>query len=360
MHSLATRLIQYGLIVLFAASSVHADEKVVLGEAVVPDRSDSARSAALPTALANALRRLTPADNPTAKIDTAAVLAENETLLQRFDYAQVTRPTTSGIPSIKLMLRARFHAAPVRELLVRAGLPVWRGGEVAPTFWLIDESDDGRRLLEKRGESALQGFDEALAARGVRMLWSMNDLSDWQMVESLTRDDAPRALAEAAERSGADPAVLTLIRQSEEGTDIDWFMRAGEVDHRFSSSGADRDTALSAAVSRLIDVLAQSHAVRPDTVGSEVSAVDRGPGEYVIWLENLTRAGVYAEAVGLLQGQSIVASLTPEQATADRVRLRVRITAPLTQLLALLAADGRLILSSAPVDGADLTLRWRD
>lgn len=363
MYPFVTRLIQCGLILLFAIEPGHAEERVAFGQTAVSDRSDATRAAALPAALADALRRLTPADAPGDSIDTAAALAADETLLQRFDYTQVTRPTASGIPSIKLMLRAWFHAAPVRALLVRAGIPVWRGGEVAPTIWWLEGSGSEKRLIDGRNVSTHPDFVEALVARGVRPLWAVNDLDDWRMAESLAReDDVPPALAEAAARAGADPAVLAWIRADEAGaTEIVWFIHAvPDADARFATSGPDLSAALAAAVPELIDIFAQRHAVRAGAVADQVREVDRGAGEYVVWLENLTRAGDYAEAIGLLQSQSIVASLTPEQAMADRVRLRLRITTPLSELLALLAADGRLALSPAPPEGADLALRWQN
>lgn len=360
MRSPATRLLSTLLIVLAFAMPVRAQDAVVAGESVVPDRSNAARSAAMPAALGDALRRLTPDADAAAGIDAAAVLAGNELLLQRFEYEQVLRPTASGIPSIRLMLRAWFHAAPARDVLVRAGVPVWRGGEVAPALWLVDSSDDGQRLLEHRADPALENFAGALARRGVRVLWAANDLDDWRMAESLARDNAAGSLAEAANRVDADPAVLAWIQHGDEGVGVEWFVRSGESAQRFASSGADLSVALDAGIPRLLALLAESAAVAPDAVVAHARELDRGAGEYVIWLENLARAGAYSDATALIQAQSVVESVTPEQASADKVRLRVRITAPLGQLLALLAADGRLALSSTVPGDADLALRWTD
>jgi hypothetical protein len=331
----------------------------VLGETAVPDRSDAARAAALPSALANALSRLGPDPQAAAAIDTAAALAADPLLLQRFEYAQVTRPTASGIPSIKLMLRAWFAAAPARALLVNAGVPVWRGGRVAPMLWLVEDSDDGRRLLDG-SDGVAQPLGAALLARGIAPSWSVNDLEDLRMAERLDLDSAPQLLDEAARRTGSDPAVLAFIRHADEGTAVEWFVHGGDAPGRFSSVGGDAGEALLDGVDRLVALLAERAAVRPADVSGLAQSLDRGPGEYVLWLENLGRAGAYGSAIGLLQGQTMVESVVPEQASEDRVRLRARISAPLAQLLSMLAADGRLSLSPTPPGDADLTLRWQD
>ncbi len=340
------------------------DEPGVQGTVVVPDRGAGARNEAMPAALAAALQRLSPEPNAGERIDTAAALSADETLLQRFEYQQVTRPTASGIPSIRLLLHAWFRAVPARELLVRAGLPVWRGGRAAPTLWLIDETEEfGRRLYGAEAE-AVAGLLEWLEPRGVRVLWPMNDLHDLRMVDALDEGGIAQALADAAQRSAADPPLLAWVRYGSDGAGIDWHLGSEfGAEHppvHFTSSGAGLAEALVSAAPRLISVLADRYSVRPAALAATGGEVDRGPGEYRLWLENLRRAGAYAEATTLLAGQPVVSAMTPEHADGDRVRVRVQISAPLGQLLALLAADGRLLPVSTPPGDADLSLRWRD
>jgi hypothetical protein len=336
------------------------DSVLVRGDATVADRTDAMRAAALPGAFADALRRLTPEEAPETRIDAAGLVVADEALLKRFEYAQVTRPTASGIPSIKLVLSAFFDAASARDVLVRAGLPVWPRGGVMPTFWLIEDNGGDRRLLDLEHEAGLAGFRERLVHRGVNASAATNDLSDWQMAETLTTETVDSTIVAAAVRTGAGPAVLAWARGSEDGVAIDWRVADGDEVSRFGSSAADLDAALVAGIPRLVGVLAESQAVRPDAVAEQARDFDRGAGEYVVWLENLHRAGVYAEAVSLLQAQKMVAGLTPEQAAGDRVRLRLTLNAPLTQLIALLAADGRLVLSATAPGDADLSLRWQN
>lgn len=350
------------LLVLTSALSpavAQTGEDGVVGEIAVADRSDAARAAALPAALADALSRLGPEPDAAASIDTAAALAADPLLLQRFEYEQVTRPTASGIPSIKLMLRAWFRGAPARALLVSAGVPVWRSGRVAPMLWLVEDSDDGRRLLDG-GDGMVQPFDAALARRGIAVSWAVNDLDDWRMAERLDPANAAQLLQDAARRTGSDPAILGFIRHADEGSAVEWSVGGGDAASGFTSVGGDAGEALLEGVPRLVALLAERAAVRPAAVTGAAQALDRGPGEYVFWLENLGRGGAYSDATELLRAQAMVETVVPEQASGDRVRLRLRITAPLTQLLSLLAADGRLALSPAPPGDADLTLRWQD
>lgn len=336
------------------------DEAVVVGEAVVPDRSDATRTARMPSVLADALLRLSPDAEAAGAIDTAAALAADEQLLQRFEYEQVVRPTASGIPSIRLMLRGWFRVAPAQALLVRSGAPVWRGGRVAPMFWLVEDTADGRRLLDGEADERARAFAEALVARGVRPAWSVNDLQDWRMAEQLDREHAPELLQGAAARAVSDLAVLAWIRAGEEGTGVEWFIHGNDLATPFASAGADVAEALVAGVPRLLAVLAEHAAVQPAALTGTVGTLDRGPGEYVVWIENLARAGAYSAATALLQAQPAVTSMVPEQASDDRIRVRIGISTPLASLLSLLAADGRLLLSSDPPGDADFTLRWQD
>jgi hypothetical protein len=349
-----------GLALALTMSPLAAQTGSLAGEIAVPDRSAATRAASLPAVLADALQRLTPVDDPAAKIDMDAALAEGSTLLQRFEYAQVTRPTASGIPSIKLMLRAWFDPVPARNLLVQAGVPVWPGGALAPAAWLVEGGDAELRLLDGGSEPRLEALRAALARRGVQPLWALNDLEDWQMSRTLDAGTAAATLAAAAERTSASLALLAWIQPLADGTKVDWYLHGTGGARQFASTGADLDAALAEAGPRLVALLGELAAVQPGAAAAGVREIDRGAGDYVVWLENLGRAGDYAEAVALLQAQPPVASVLPEQAAGDRIRLRITVTAPLGQLLALLAADGRLELQSAPPGDADLSLRWRD
>lgn len=349
-----------GLALALTMSPLAAQTGSLAGEVAVPDRSAAIRAQALPAVLADALQRLTPVDDPASKVDLDAALAEGSTLLQRFEYAQVTRPTASGIPSIKLMLRAWFDPVPARNLLVQAGVPVWPGGALAPAAWLVEGAGDELRLAEGGSDPRLDGFRTALARRGVQPLWALNDLEDWQMVRTLDSASAPATLATAAERTSAALALLAWATPLEAGTRIDWYLHGSGGARSFTSAGDDLAAALADGSPRLVALLGELAAVQPGAAAAVGREIDRGAGDYVVWLENLGRAGDYAEAVALLQAQPPVAAVVPEQAAGDRIRLRISLTAPLGQLLALLAADGRLELQSAPPGDADLSLRWRD
>jgi hypothetical protein len=349
-----------GLALALTSSSPAAQPTALAGEAAVPDRSAASRAQALPAVLADALQRLTPFDDPASKVDLDTALAEGSTLLQRFEYAQVTKPTASGIPSIKLMLRAWFDPVPARNLLVQAGVPVWPGGALAPSAWLVEGAGEDLRLLEGGREPRLEDFRTALARRGVQPLWAVNDLEDWQMSRALAPATAAATLAEAATRTASSLALLAWVTALEEGSRVDWFLHGGSGQRQFTSSGVDLAAALADGEPRLVALLGELAAVQPGAAAASGREIDRGAGDYVVWLENLGQAGDYADAVALLQAQPPVSAVLPEQAAGDRVRLRISLTAPLGQLLALLAADGRLELQAAPPGDADLSLRWRE
>ncbi len=331
----------------------------VVGEVAVANRSDATRASAMPQVFADALRRLTPETAAHDRVDLAAALEADPLVLQRFEYEQVIRPTSSGIPSIKLMLRGWFHVPKARSLLVNAGVPVWPGMGVAATVWLVDDSGDRRRLVDGNEAGLLEGLREGLAVQGVRVMPALNDLEDWRMVDALSEDGVAEALPVAALRTGAEPAVLAWLRAADNGVVAQWYVHAAGRDHRFSSEGVDIANTLAAGAPKLLELFAAALAVRPDSVIESSAGVDRGAGEYVIWLTGLDRAGSYVQALELLRAQPVVTGVSPEQADGTRVRVRAQVTAPLGQLLALLAADGRLrVLADKPED-ADLSLQWQ-
>lgn len=355
------RALFFGLILSCAGTAMVQAQApdVVMGEVAVANRSDATRAQALPQVLADALRRLTPEPSPQDKLDVAAALDADPLLLQRFEYEQVIRPTASGIPSIKLMLRGWFHVPSARSLLVRAGVPVWPGSGVAATIWLVDDSAGERRLLDGNDAGLLDGLRTGLAPRGVRVLPALNDLEDWRMADALVEGGVAEALAMAALRSGAEPAVLAWLHPAADGVSARWFVHAAGRDHAFDSSGTDMAEALAAGAQPLLDLFAGSLAVRPDSVIEASANVDRGAGDYVIWLTGLDRAGSYVQALELLRAQPMVSGVSPEQADGTRVRVRAQLSTPLGQLLALLAADGRLRLLADKPDDADLSLHWQ-
>lgn len=354
------RAILSALFMLCACAAVLAQEPdVVMGEVAVASRSDATRAAALPDVLADALRRLTPEAEPQSKLNLAETLEADPLLLQRFEYEQVIRPTASGIPSIKLMLRGWFHASKARSLLVRAGVPVWPGGGVQATVWLVDDSSGQRRLLDDREQELLTGLRTGLSGRGIRVLPALNDLEDWRMAEGLSAESAAESLAMAALRTGAEPAVLAWLHSTDDGISVQWFVHAAGRDHRFDTTGSDAAEAIGAGAPALLDLLAGQLAVRPESVIQASAEIDRGAGAYSLWLTGLDRAGSYVQALELLRAQPVVTGVSPEQADGHRVRVRVQVSVPLGQLLALLAADGRLRVIAERPEDADVSLQWQ-
>lgn len=341
--------------------SVHAQEPdLVMGEVAVANRSEAVRVQSLPQVLAEAARRLTPDAAPQERVDLAAALEADPLLLHRFEYEQVIRPTSSGIPSIRLMLRGWFHVPRLRSLLVAHGIPVWPGGRVEGTLWLVEEGSEGRGLVDGSQPGLLDSLQAALHPRGVALLPALNDLEDWRMLDGLAPEDGMgEALAKASLRTGADPVVLAWLAADADGVTVQWHVHAGGRDHRLESTGPSRAEALAAGAQPLLDLLAGVFAVRADTVISGSADIERGPGEYAIWLHGLEHAGSYVQAMELLRAQPGVASVAPDQADGDRVRVRVQVTAPLGQLLALLAADGRLRALATPPEDGDLSLQWQ-
>ena len=281
--------------------------------------------------------------------------------LQRFEYQQRIRPTASG--SIRLMLHGWFHAAPLRELLLDAGVPVWRGGGVDPLFWFLADPGNGvdagvdtgadaaariaaatadrddaqadpppatatgtgadparGALLLDADAVGASALAEALAGHGITPHWAMNDLEDWRMAGTLTPGNVADGLAAAAARYGASVPVLVWFHEQPPQVVARWHLLANAGVDTFESRGSDRTAALTAGSGDLLAALARTHTVRAGTPAPGVAAHERGPGDYSIWLAGLSRSGSYANALAVLSAQSPVVSVAPEQASGDRVR----------------------------------------
>ncbi|MBX3724722.1 MAG: DUF2066 domain-containing protein [Xanthomonadales bacterium] len=331
----------------------------VQASTVVADRSAAARSEGVGRALADALQRLTPSPERIVELDLTPLLAD-DMVLQRFSYEQVSRPTASGIPSIRLLLHAWFDTAALRGFLVRTGLPVWRGGQVRPVLWLAMDDEAGPRLVDAGRDPVAAELLTRLAARGVVPVAPLGDLEDLRLIEALAGDGLEDALRGARRRYPDGPLVLAWIRPDLDGGSVDWWVVDLADTERFASSGPSPAIALAEGGARLVGVLAGQHAVRASDVLPLAREVERGPGDYVIWIEGLERAGAWAAANALLSSQTMVAGVFPEVAAAERARVRVTLDTPLADLLSLLVADGRLRVIEGPVADADLRLRWQD
>lgn len=336
------------------------DPEGVQGSALVADRGAAARAEGLGRALATALQRLTPEPERVADLDLSPLLAD-ELVLRRFSYEQVSRPTASGIPSIRLMLNAWFDDTALRGYLVRAGLPVWRGGSVRPVLLVAhDDASGGRRLLDPTRDPLAAELLGQLSARGVLAGAPLGDLGDQHLLDAVGGDGLDEALVAARQRYPDGPLVLAWVREDPQGAAVDWHVAGAGGVERFGSSGPSASLALADGSGRLVAVLAADHAVSAAGALAAVREVERGAGEYRVWLEGMERAGAWAAASDLLASQPMVAAVVPEVASAERARVLLTLTAPLGDLLALLAADGRLRPVEGPVPDADLRLRWQD
>lgn len=162
------------IVMVGMASSAHANQgfaQMLAGEIQVEGQSRNERQQVLPRIFSDVLVRVT--GNP-AVLENAQVRSElrnvNDYLLQ-FGY----QSSDEG-----LTLIASFDETRIRQLLQRAGFPLWTGQRPQLLLWLAeDDPTRGVRLVGRTEErDFIKAFQRETRRRGIQILMPLLDLQD--------------------------------------------------------------------------------------------------------------------------------------------------------------------------------------
>ncbi|RUO38525.1 hypothetical protein CWE13_02465 [Aliidiomarina shirensis] len=160
---------------IFSAQANNSFAELLQAETTVESQTRAERQRELPNLFRQVLVR---ASGTTQILENSIIRNEigsfNDYLLQ-FGYQN---------DGDMLVLQASFDERRVRDLLQRAGFPVWTGDRPQLLLWVAENSDDrGVRLVGRAEERPfLDGLYSEARRRGIRMLMPLMDLEDQMAV----------------------------------------------------------------------------------------------------------------------------------------------------------------------------------
>lgn len=326
-----------GCLFLLGTLGVSAQEADLYeGEVPVPSQSEAARAAALPSALAAALVRLTGRADVAEDPAVAPSLARAPDLLRQFRYRQDLDPQQPG--TAQTVLVARFDREGVDALLALTGQPLWPSPRPVPVVWLAIDDGRGPRLLGSAQSRVVAALTQRAAQRGLRLNYPLLDLQEQQQVavSALWAGDS------AAARRGSDRyqsrvSLIGKLFRSGSGWTAEWVLfdgeqRLGEI----SRSAPDSATVLAEGADLAADLLARRSAVR---------VADAGPaGAYPVEVEGLRDADDYARTLAYFGRLSVVRATRVAGVEGGRLMLELDLRSGLSGLRQL-TANGQTLES---------------
>lgn len=341
--SLSLRRFAFLVALLMATISAQAQDSALFeGEAPVADQSEAHRRSALPGALAQVLVKVTGDANADTDPAFAGALAGAAQMMQQYRYRQDV-VTADGVPTLKLTLIARFNSKAVEGLITRAGRTVWPTPRPRPLLWLAIDDGRGARLVGEGQATAVAALTRRASQRGFAVGFPKADLQDQTLggAQAVWREDVA-AVYGAALRYGREPVLLGRMQRGADGWDAKWVLiENGAALKRWSAMNSDAAAVLAAGADGAASALAQDY----------TSRILSGPaGEYAVAIEGLASAQDYARVVRYLQGLPIVRDVRVDEASAERLQLRLGLRTGIEGLIRLVEGDDLLL---SPTDASE-------
>jgi hypothetical protein len=314
-----------------------------LFEVAVPVPSDSTadRRQAESEALLEALSRLTGLKEVPNSPTVQSALGQPNRYYFSFSYE--TRPDPQGDPM--RLVRFRFSEDALRQLAVRAGLPVWSSRRPLLVAWIVVEEGGERTMLSADSDhAARRALAERAEHRGLPVTFPLMDLEEQMRVSPVAvwggfTDDVVRA----SERYGAEAVAVGRISQSATGR---WLGRwdvtlPRVVADRFGSllrlefDGDTTEAVVEPLVEQLTDLLAQRYAVLS---GGAIAT-------HWFRVRGVIDVQTYARLIRYLDGLDPVRDVDVMQVQGDQLTVRVRGAGSMETLMQIFELDRRLVLS---------------
>lgn len=345
-------------------SAGHSVERVDLysTERIIAQNANQERQVAV---LADALEEVFQRVSGQAWLPDHAALGEArrspQNLLSRSSLASsdVTIPDAIGNPQPTHRVHMVFERSLVEDVLTRAGLPVWSA--VRPrTLLLLAGPEEGRidLLPETADAEAVSEVKQRARSVGLPVSWPILDLVDEQ---SLTATDIWQGTRSAFDTMGEryqTDAVLggyVGFDSTEQRWVGRWHLYFGGDRTSGTYFGDDLETVLDQGLRMAARVMSNRYAV-----DFSVSS----PNDYEITVLNLTNLTTHGEVRRYLRDLIGVSDLQLLSLEGDEARYRLRSVAERSQLLDLLALEGRLQevsnIGFGLVSNPELEFIWRE
>src|SRR5690606_360346 len=283
-------------------------------EAEVPvnSQSEADRNGALSRALGAVLAKLSGDRGVMGRPGVAAALRSAKDLVESYDYRQDQSVSSSGAPSFRTLLVARFNQEDVDGLAAALGLPMWPQPRPKPVVWLAINDGSGPRLVGVQQSNAARSLLDRAVERGYKLGLPAGGAAEQALVGAIWRGDSA-AVARASARYAPPMQLIGKLYRDNGGWVADWiFVDAGRELSRWTTRDGDARRAMAGGADGAADALVKRYA----------KAVQVGTaGVYRIAVGGIHSSGDYLRLAASLQAVPVVKSIIPVQAAGDRLVL---------------------------------------
>lgn len=320
-------------------------EGVYEAEVPVNSQSDADRSGALARALGQVLAKMSGDRGVTTRPGVPQLLRDAASYVQSYDYRQDQGTSSSGAPSYRTMLIARFRGDEVEGAAAALGLPVWAQPRPKPVLWLAIDDGSGPRLVGLQQTNAARPVLDKAIERGFRLGLPAGNAAEQALVGAIWRQDSA-AVARASSRYSPPMQLIgKLYRGTGGGWVGDWmFVDNGRVLNKWTTSEGDARRAMAGGADGAADALVRRYA----------KALPTGaPGSYRIVVHGVDSADDYLRLSATLQSHPMLKSLRPVLANGPRLELELDLLTGLAGFNRMLGRDAAIEPMAAATTAED-------
>ncbi|MCF7222462.1 DUF2066 domain-containing protein [Marilutibacter chinensis] len=313
---------------------VQADD-IYTAEVVVRGQGEAERRSAFARGLAQVLGKLSGDSAAASRPGVGQELRRAEEFVTGYDYRQDEGISSSGAPTYKTVLVARYDEDGVDALASTLGIPVWPAPRPKPVLWLAIDDGSGPRLVGLSKANAARSVLDRALQRGYRLGLPGGSAAEQAVVGAIWRGDTA-AVARASQRYSPPMQLIGKLYRRNGGWAADWvFVDRGRVLARWSESGADARMVMATGADGAADALTKRYAKR--------TAV--GPaGSYAVTFRGIDSSEDYMRLSGYLQKLAVVRAIRPLRADADGMVLELELLTGLPGLKRM-AEDGDVLVA---------------
>lgn len=325
------------------AQRVEGDRAAASGiyEAEVPvnNQTDTERNNGFARALAQVLAKISGDRAATGRPGVGQELRRAKDYVAGYDYRQDQGVSSTGAPTFKTMLVARFDRAKVDGIIGALGLPIWPQPRPKPVLWLGIDDGKGPRLVSVGQSNAARSLLDRAVERGYRLGLPSGNAAEQAAVGAIWRGDTGAIARISAQYSPPMQLIGKLYRKGS-GWKADWiFVDSGRVLAKWSSENADARAAMSAGADGTADALIRRYARSSGAAGPA--------GAYRVRITGIDSADDYIRLMGHLQEISVVRKVRPISAGADGLLLELDLISGLPGFRKMIGSRGMLVGSES-------------
>ncbi|MCW8964470.1 MAG: DUF2066 domain-containing protein [Gammaproteobacteria bacterium] len=317
----------------------HAVRVTDLYEALVPveNQAPATRADALKGVLRKVVIKVTGQSVLPASLLQSASQVEH--MVEQFGYESRQEPASS---QRQLYLWAKLNPVGVKQLIRRAGLPIWPEERPATLVWLAIDGAAGRQMMAEGSEhEAVSLLHDIAGQRGLPLVLPLMDLQessaiDFDAIATMQLD----SLQSASARYGSHHVLVGYIQHVDGGL---WRGRWKLMD--------DAEQVTMTPEGTLSDVLASGINPLASRIAQQFSSLSYVDSEQYIDLavDDINGAADYARSLKYLQSLSLVSQVDVVGVDKEMVNFRLHTKADLAAVVQVIGL-GRVLYARDAID----------